>query len=505
MTQPIDVHIISGQSNADGPSPAATIGPLSRVPAYDRNLSFDWSGSPAASIDSGIAYNFPTLSSSPSMYTYCPTGGIDSVVDNWGPYDKAGATPTVCSCVFSGTSGGTFTLTYGGNTTGAITWSSAVASLMGNIKAALEALPGMAVGDVVISIYVAQFTWSPTGTQAHSTSIPTVGSIAGLTGSTPSLTLTPRTTFGGYQEDATCGPELTFLYNYRKDNPNVTIACIKNVLGGSAIATWRPITYPVGTAQAGSSSSITLQSGDFVTLVGLRIGVIVGGVVVSWATVLSLAGSVATIDTWTGISPTTGSSYGVEASQFAVLRTDLTLAVARLTAAGIPFRFKSFLWYQGESGSQGNFSDDSTYIATARAIFAAVRALTSTPNLPVIVARIADIWMDDRSILGTLTNGGSTGVPGGTTRASIALLKNGVIARRASEVTLGSDPNCCWYSNDGYIARPLQNDGFYYHNFMPGVMAGGERAYAALKALTGPKGATSVNFGGSHRTFKSRA
>lgn len=512
MPQPIHVFGLAGQSNADGTALTAPVGPLSRISQAYRTHASEWEGRPAYSYDSGRAYDFPTLATAPGLYSDCQSGGIDTVVDNFGPYDKNNPLATIASFLFTGTTGGTYTIAYGGNTTGPVAYSSNVATLMANVKAAIEALPGISAGDVLPSIYVAQFAWSPIGTQAHSTSIPTVVSIAGLTGPSPALTIQARSTYGTFADESRFGPELAFLARYREEHPGVTLCCIKNVLGGSNISSWCPMELNVGTLQAASGLTITLASADFVAAAGRRVSINVGTSTnvtsssVSYATILTYDSGtkVATVDAWSGRDPVVGDSYGIERQQFAVMRIHYQLMIARLATYGVPVLWKGWLWYQGESGSQNSSTDDTLYLASFRALRDSVRRMTSTPDLPMIVARISDIWLDTRSLIGSLTNGWS--VPGSAPATIAACLsaRIGVNTRRASEVTLGSEPNCCWYSNDGWPARALDLDEFFYHNPPNGALTGGERAYSAYKAKFGPRGSATINAGGSKLTISSR-
>ncbi len=71
--------------------------------------------------------------------------------------DTVGQTPqngtnAVQTLTIGGTpTGGTFTLTYAGMTSGAITWSATNATLIANIQAALDAMPTVGSGSTVVS------------------------------------------------------------------------------------------------------------------------------------------------------------------------------------------------------------------------------------------------------------------------------------------------------------------------------------------------------------------
>src|SRR3954466_12066804 len=76
---------------------------------------------------------------------------------SYGILQNAGApvagTDEVQTITFGGTpTGGTFTLTYDGFTTAAITWVAVNATLIAAIDAALEALPNIGTGGVVTAV-----------------------------------------------------------------------------------------------------------------------------------------------------------------------------------------------------------------------------------------------------------------------------------------------------------------------------------------------------------------
>ena len=108
----------------------------------------------------------------------------------------AGAPSAGTNCIqtitIGGTpSGGTFTLTYKGKTTSAITWSSTNNTLVANIDAALEALKTIDSGGVTTAVGtmtsgVGTITVTFTGNNAKLL-IPVMTSASSLTGSSPTL------------------------------------------------------------------------------------------------------------------------------------------------------------------------------------------------------------------------------------------------------------------------------------------------------------------------------
>lgn len=205
----------------------------------------------------------------------------------------------------------------------------------------------------------------------------------------------------------------------------------------------------------------------------------------------------------------TGSNAGAAKNMWVVMEEMVTEAAARLNvSAPGEWRWAGFVWMQGESGAhtyQG-FTSDATYLSDARAFFAAVRTLTGRADLPVIVGRIGDNWLETNPYLIAAGNGYTSidysitsvgATVNGTTRANALA---GANARRTTQQTLGTDANCTWWDNDGYPVRPplsltaAPNDSTGYHWGGPGNLTAGERAYAAYNAA----------FGG-HRRLRLRA
>lgn len=92
---------------------------------------------------------------------------------------------------------GTFTLTFEGHTTSAITWSSTNATLVANIDAALEALPNIGTGGVTTAVGsatsgIGTFTVTFTGNRAKQ-AVALMTSTSSLTGTSPTLAVTETT------------------------------------------------------------------------------------------------------------------------------------------------------------------------------------------------------------------------------------------------------------------------------------------------------------------------
>jgi hypothetical protein len=121
----------------------------------------------------------------------------------YGILQNAGApvagTDEVQTITFGGTpTGGTFTLTYDGFTTAAITWSNVNATLIAAIDAALEALPNIgtggvatAVGTMTAGIGTATVTFS--GTNMAKRAVNTMTATSSLTGTLPTVAVTETT------------------------------------------------------------------------------------------------------------------------------------------------------------------------------------------------------------------------------------------------------------------------------------------------------------------------
>lgn len=126
------------------------------------------------------------------------------------PLLNAGApvngTDEVQTLTFGGTpTGGTFTLTFNGWTTAAISWSATNATLVANIDAALEALPNIGTGGVTTAVGtmtagIGTITVTFVGANGKKAQ-PTMTATSSLTGTAPTLAVaetTPGVTATGY-------------------------------------------------------------------------------------------------------------------------------------------------------------------------------------------------------------------------------------------------------------------------------------------------------------------
>jgi hypothetical protein len=137
------------------------------------------------------------LSLSPTAYW--PLGDGSPVTDIVAGYSAPASIANEMQLVTIGGSGlgGTFTLTYGAETTGNITWSATNATLLANIDAALEALTAIGAGDITCAVTTmtsgigsleVRFAGSLAGTD-----VPLMTADAsGLTGTAPTVTVAAR-------------------------------------------------------------------------------------------------------------------------------------------------------------------------------------------------------------------------------------------------------------------------------------------------------------------------
>ena len=446
-----DCILFAGQSNMSAYSPAIT---LATAPGYAQTAINEWTGASPASVDTGTQYPAPTLAAHPCLYLENTSGTYSGAVDGWGAFDKQNPVATAQLLTFGGTvTGGSFTLTYSGQTTGAITFSSNAVTIAAGIKAGLEALSN--VGSNSIDVINVTFGGGSGylkvtyyGAVLGRSAALLTASGAALTGTSPTLAVSTSTLYGGAGVAfSTYGLELSFLAKYRAARPGVSLACVKQSLGGTGLASdWLP-------ANTGSNNT------------------------------------------------------GTDRLQYAILKLMVQQAAARLNAsegAG-NWRWAAFVWMQGESGahSAGTAASDATYLNDARLLFAAVRSLTATAAMPVVIGRIGDNWTKDNALLAALgfpyaaIDYSATSLDprtsSGTAQQRIDF-NAGAYARRATQQALGADANCTWWSNDGYPCRPpfmagltAQNTEPYgYHWAGPGNMAAGERAFAAFNTLTNP-------------------
>lgn len=366
---------------------------------------------------------------------------------------------------------------------------------------------------------------------------------------------------GSLTNAANAGWHTVFLQKYLGVNP--LIGAIQIAIGGTALrGTWLPREYRIGAVAGATTTALTLDASDpnqFLgpsSFIGLTIQVLTGAQAGSVQTVTGYNSGTRTVTVSPGWAtpPSAGDGYGVDQAGFQGLRTMISDAASNLDASDGPgaWRWAGFFWYQGESGAHANFSNDSQYLADARGMFAAVRGLTSA-GLPVVVGRIGNNWGWSGGEAGDTTGANSYlkqlgypyAAPVGSYQSTHSVTVdgrvdpatygtstiwgyiNGANARRATQVTLGGDANCAWWSNDDLptlnpfykkwadnwsinVAALAPGDATYgedwygYHNGPEGQMAAGERAFAAFAAKFIPGRRTRLRAGGARTKLRTQ-
>lgn len=216
-----------------------------------------------------------------------------------GPYTMAGTpsngTDEIQTITIGGTpTAGTFTLTFDGHTTGAITWSATNATLLANIDAALEALPNIGVGgvttaDSTLTAGIGALTVTFTANNAKkNVALMTYTSL--LTGTAPTIAVATTT----------AGVDASF----RGALPGATLNDITNadfyVNTGTALSPiWSNAIGDVPSGVSASAAEINLSDGS-----------IAGTAVASKAVVLGASKDIATITSAT-ITTLTGTTANV--------------------------------------------------------------------------------------------------------------------------------------------------------------------------------------------------
>lgn len=151
---------------------------------------------------------------------------------------KSGTTPVngtseIDTITFGGTpTAGTFTLTFEGKKTAAITWSATNGTLVSNIDTALEALPNIGTGGVTTAVGtmtagIGTITVAFAGNRAKQ-NVPVMTGTSALTGTSPTLAV--ATTTPGVDADGRISPKGTLciaidtgiLYGNTGSPPNPT-------------------------------------------------------------------------------------------------------------------------------------------------------------------------------------------------------------------------------------------------------------------------------------------
>lgn len=162
--------------------------------------------------------DLPTFSGRPLSSGTAPVNGTNEIQTI-----TIGGTPTA----------GSFTLTFNGSTTGAITWSATNTTLVANIDAALEALGRIGTGGVVTAVGtmtagIGTITVTFSGTNQARRDVAQMTVTSSLTGTTPTIAVT--TTTPGVAADGRISPKGTlcvaldtgFLYQNTGTPPNPT-------------------------------------------------------------------------------------------------------------------------------------------------------------------------------------------------------------------------------------------------------------------------------------------
>lgn len=163
---------------------------------------------------------------------YIPSGTVLSLLANgkYGPYaGSPGEVQTVSTT--GGPTGGTFTLSFGGQTTAAIQWNATAAA----VQSALEALANINVGDVTVTGGPGPATpWVVTfGGRFAGENVPLMTATASLTGgTTPNITIVETTAGGGTGSGGT-QTAVGFLFN--------TTAVRTGLAGVGAPLLWRGV------------------------------------------------------------------------------------------------------------------------------------------------------------------------------------------------------------------------------------------------------------------------
>jgi hypothetical protein len=331
------------------------------------------------------------------------------------------------------------------------------------------------------------------------------------------------------------GLEVSFLARVRAVYPSWNLAFIKQSVGGTSLrGDWLPNTVTIGTAQSGTSSTIRLAATDPSTAGNtetfyLRINSGTGAGQQRQVTAYNASTKVATVTPdWT-TPPDATSGYGIERKQFYILRTMYEQAAARLVAAGHTFEVAAFIWMQGENGAHGSgiaVDGDDQYLADSRGLYAAVRSMTGTANLPVLIGRIGNNWTNTNTYLTAAgypwaaIDASYHSAHGETIDGRIAAPQTDrdayladALARRATQATLGADPHCAMWDNDDYPVVPPywtawasywgetiatstigQKEAFHWAS--PGNLTAGERAFPPFQRLITPTRRLPIRAGG---------
>lgn len=171
-----------------------------------------------------------------------PSGLLLSKVGNYlVPFDAANEVQTVV--IGGGASGGTFTLSFGGETTAAIAFGATPAA----VQTALEALSNVEPGDIVVSGASPSYTLT-FGGQYTAANVPQLTSNAGsLTGGTPTITHATTTAGGSAAGAGVIDGILLYSEQLLRDNGGVSTVV---VVAYTKNATIIPANLPVAAQRA---------------------------------------------------------------------------------------------------------------------------------------------------------------------------------------------------------------------------------------------------------------
>ena len=173
------------------------------------------------------------------------------------------------------------------------------------------------------------------------------------------------------------------------------------------------------------------------------------------------------IDEW---SPPNGSMWMIFISE-------LNKAKARLAVENVDYEFAAFVFGHGESGCSTvypYFNTPDDYSNKLHTLLSTIRANTRQ-DLPCVIAGIGSQMFTD-AVIGTASNGIDT--PANRLAATQHRLEQ--------QQLVGSEPGNVFYSRLNLPTLESGSPAFWYHVKGSGILADGERAYAALTGYVPP-------------------
>jgi hypothetical protein len=164
------------------------------------------------------------------------------------------------------------------------------------------------------------------------------------------------------------------------------------------------------------------------------------------------------------------------------LKTMISEAAQRLTAAGLTYKWAGFIWMQGENGASTTYAlvnpdPKAAYSYKLRQFLAMVREWTDAA-MPVAIGRISNT-MEAPNIIDPLVAAGDC-KPYTTKYSPAQACITATENRRSQQVLVGSDPGNVWWDNDNLPVDRTGPPEHWYHFTGAGYLAMGERAYAAF-------------------------